>query len=68
MRRGAEFGSNFESPEERAALMRIANDEHKSVRILPSDTIMFSSSIVPGNERTVQRLKDTLPLNSLRDF
>ncbi len=46
--------------EERAALMRIANDEHKSVRILPSDTVIFSSSIVPGNERTVQRLTDTL--------
>ncbi len=46
--------------EERASLMRIANDEHRSVRIQPNDTVIFSSSIIPGNERTVQRLKDTL--------
>ncbi|TAK05248.1 ribonuclease J [Patescibacteria group bacterium] len=46
--------------EERASLMRIANDEHRSVRIQPADTVIFSSSVIPGNERTVQRLKDTL--------
>lgn len=46
--------------EERAVLMRIANREHKELRIEKGDTIVFSSSVVPGNERTVQRLKDTL--------
>lgn len=46
--------------EERAVLMRIANDEHRFVRIEPKDTVIFSSSVVPGNERTIQRLKDTL--------
>lgn len=46
--------------EERAVLMRIANDEHRFVRIEPKDTVVFSSSVVPGNERTIQRLKDTL--------
>lgn len=46
--------------EERAVLMRIANDEHQHVKIEPRDTVIFSSSIIPGNERTVQRLKDTL--------
>lgn len=46
--------------EERAALMRIANGEHRSVHLVPGDTVIFSSSIIPGNERTVQRLKDTL--------
>lgn len=46
--------------EKNASLMRIANGEHRSVRIIPGDTIVFSSSVVPGNERTVQRLKDTL--------
>lgn len=46
--------------EERAALMRIANGEHRSVNLVPGDTVVFSSSIIPGNERTVQRLKDTL--------
>lgn len=46
--------------EKNAALMRIANNEHRSVRILKGDTVIFSSSVVPGNERSVQRLKDTL--------
>jgi ribonuclease J len=43
-----------------AALMRIAAREHRFFRIQPNDTVIFSSSVVPGNERTVQRLKDTL--------
>ncbi|MFH1433269.1 MAG: ribonuclease J, partial [Candidatus Uhrbacteria bacterium] len=46
--------------EQRAALMRIANNEHRSVRIIPGDTVVFSSSIVPGNEKAVERLRDTL--------
>lgn len=46
--------------EERAVLMRIALGEHKAIRVEKNDTIVFSSSVVPGNERTVQRLKDTL--------
>ncbi len=43
-----------------AALMRMASKEHKFFKIQPNDTVIFSSSVVPGNERTVQRLKDTL--------
>lgn len=46
--------------EDRAALMRIANREDRFVRIQPGDTVVFSSSVVPGNERTVQRLTDKL--------
>lgn len=46
--------------EERAVLMRIANREHPFLEIEAGDTIVFSSSVIPGNERTVQRLKDTL--------
>jgi ribonuclease J len=46
--------------EERAVLMRIANEEHRFIRVEPKDTVVFSSSIVPGNERTIQRLKDAL--------
>lgn len=46
--------------EKNAVLMRIANNEHKFLRIQPGDTVIFSSSVVPGNERSVQRLKDTL--------
>ena len=43
-----------------AVLSRIVNDEHRFVKVQKDDTIIFSSSIVPGNERTVQRLKDDL--------
>jgi ribonuclease J len=46
--------------EGRAVLMRIANREHKDLRVEPGDTIVFSSSVIPGNERAVQRLKDSL--------
>jgi ribonuclease J len=46
--------------EGRAVLMRIANGEHRFVNIEPTDTVIFSSSVVPGNERSVQRLQDTL--------
>ena len=44
--------------EERATFMKIANREHRFIRIKEGDTIVFSSSVVPGNERTVQFLKD----------
>lgn len=46
--------------EERAVLMRIANHEHRFVHIEPNDTVIFSSSVIPGNERTIQSLKDSL--------
>jgi ribonuclease J len=40
--------------------MRMANREHRFLRIEPGDTVVFSSSVIPGNERTVQRLTDKL--------
>lgn len=46
--------------EEFAALGRIANKTHKYLRLTPRDTILMSSSVVPGNERAVQNLKDKL--------
>jgi len=46
--------------EEFAALSRAANKTHKKFQIKPGDTIILSSSIVPGNEMAVQHLKDNL--------
>ena len=46
--------------EEFAMLMRIANREHARISIKPGDTVLFSSSVIPGHERNVDALKDTL--------
>ena len=46
--------------EDNAALMRIAMREHKRWRIEKGDSVIFSSSVIPGNERSVQKLRDTL--------
>ncbi|PJE57976.1 MAG: ribonuclease J [Candidatus Portnoybacteria bacterium CG10_big_fil_rev_8_21_14_0_10_36_7] len=43
-----------------AVLMRIVNKEHKNFKIEKDDSVVFSSSVVPGNERTVQSLKDNI--------
>jgi ribonuclease J len=43
-----------------AALSRIVNDNHRFIKLKKKDTIIFSSSVIPGNERTIQRLKDNL--------
>ncbi len=46
--------------ESEAALMRITNKEHRFLRIKGGDTLIFSSSVIPGNERTVQIMKDEI--------
>ncbi len=46
--------------EENAALPRIVDNNHRFIKIKKTDTIIFSSSVIPGNERTIQRLKDRL--------
>lgn len=46
--------------EEGSVLMRIVNREHRSLEIEPGDTIIFSSSVIPGNERAIENLKDFL--------
>jgi len=46
--------------DEFAALMRMSNKSHKNVKIGKRDTVLLSSSIIPGNERSVQKLKDNL--------
>ncbi len=43
-----------------AALMKIANKEHKYIRLRRDDSVILSSSVIPGNERTVQIVKDEI--------
>lgn len=46
--------------EEFGALTRIATGQHKFLRFTSRDTVVLSSSVIPGNEVSVQRLKDNL--------
>ncbi len=52
--------------DEFGAMMRIANKTHKFIKINKRDTILLSSSIVPGNERAVEKLKDNLSRQGAR--
>lgn len=51
-----------------AVLMRIANGEHRYIQPKKNDTFVFSSSVIPGNERNVQFLKDQLYRNGVRVY
>lgn len=43
-----------------SALSRMAMGEHKKVQITPDDLIIFSSSPIPGNEKSIGRVMDEL--------
>ena len=43
-----------------SALVRIANSEHREVRIAPGDTVVISATPIPGNELAVSRTIDNL--------
>lgn len=44
--------------ESNAFLSRVVNGEHRTVTIKHGDTVLFSSSVIPGNERSIQNLMD----------
>ena len=46
--------------EPRAAIARIAEDEHPAIGLAPGDTVIFSSRTIPGNEREVNRIINNL--------
>ena len=52
--------------EEFAALMRMATGKHKQIVLTERDTIVLSSSIIPGNEIAVQKLKDNIYRQNVR--
>lgn len=46
--------------ESNAFLMRVVSNEHRTISLKRGDTVIFSSSVIPGNERTIQGLKDMI--------
>lgn len=52
--------------EQYAALMRMATDKHKFITLTERDTIVLSSSVIPGNEIAVQKLKDNIYRKNVR--
>lgn len=46
--------------EPRAALSRIARDDHRDLALSEGDTVIFSSRIIPGNERSIFNLQNQL--------
>jgi len=46
--------------EPRAALARIARDDHPHVELETGDVVIFSSRIIPGNEKAINRLQNAL--------
>ena len=46
--------------EPRAALARIAQDEHPNVKLDRGDRVIFSSRTIPGNEKAVGRVQNAL--------
>jgi ribonuclease J len=43
-----------------AALMRILSKQHRHFQLRKGDSVVLSSSVIPGNERAVQNLKDDI--------
>jgi ribonuclease J len=44
----------------RAALARIADEQHPDISLTPGDRVIFSSRTIPGNESEVNRIINTL--------
>ncbi len=52
--------------EPRAALSRIARDEHKHVVLGEGDTVIFSSRVIPGNESNIYTMQNALAERGIR--
>ena len=46
--------------EPKSALARVANDSHPRIELGEGDTVVFSSRMIPGNERAIGAVQDNL--------
>ena len=49
-----------------SALVRIANGDHRDIRVIPGDTVIISATPIPGNETVVSRTIDNLTRQGAR--
>ncbi len=52
--------------EARSALSRIASDTHRNIALGEGDTVIFSSRVIPGNERAIGAVQDNLIRRGVR--
>ena len=52
--------------EDRSALTRIARDDHPRVSLGEGDTVIYSSRMIPGNERAIGTVQDNLVRRGVR--
>jgi ribonuclease J len=52
--------------EPRSALARIASDTHPRIELGEGDTVVFSSRVIPGNERAIGAVQDNLVRRGVR--
>src|SRR5690606_5645144 len=52
--------------EPRAALAKLARDEMRNVALSPGDTVVYSSRVIPGNEKAILATKNLLIEKGIR--
>ncbi|GIL00751.1 MAG: MBL fold metallo-hydrolase [Alphaproteobacteria bacterium] len=46
--------------EDRAALAKLARDDHPRIHLAPGDTVIYSSRVIPGNEKAIIETENLL--------